>query len=118
MSLTALLDQKLTLERQAVTADASGGSVRAFAAVLNNVPCAVAPASAKVVSDYARRDMIVNYTIYTTLDLDVVVPGGVALTDRLTDGTVYYLIKGVKRAANAQISSEVLYQLDCERRRG
>ena len=117
MSLTALLDQRLTLERQTVTADASGGSTRAFAAVLNNIPCAVAPARASVVSDYARRDMIVNYTIYTTLDLDAVVSGGVALTDRLTDGAVYYLVKDVKKSANAQITAELLYQLDCERRK-
>ena len=117
MSLTALLDQKLSLERPAVTADASGGSVRVFAVVLNNIPCAVAPANAKVVNDYARRDMIVNYTIYTTSDLDALVSGGVQLGDRLTDGTIDYLVKDVKRAANAQISSEVLYQLDCERRR-
>ena len=117
MSLTALLDQSLTLERQSVSADSSGGSVRTFSAVMNKVPCAVAPASASVVSDYARRDMIVDYTIYTTTDLDTLVPNGANLGDRLTDGTVYYLIKAVKKSANAQITSEVLYQLDCERRK-
>lgn len=116
MSLTALLDQTLTLQRQTVTADNSGGSVRTFAAILNNLPCAVAPASASDVTDYARRDMIVDYTVYTTADLDTLVPGGVALGDRLTDGLVYYLIKDVKKSANAQITTELLYQLDCERR--
>ena len=117
MSLTALLDQKLTLQRQTVSADGSGGSMRTFAAILNNVPCAVAPASASIVADYARRDMIVDYTVYTTADLDTLVSGGVSLGDRLTDGTVYYLVKDVKKSANAQITSELLYQLDCERRR-
>lgn len=117
MSLTALLDQTLTLQRQTVSADASGGSVRTFAAILNGVPCAVAPAGASDVADYARRDMIVDYTVYTTADLDTLAPGGVALGDRLTDGTVYYLIKDVKKSANAQITSEVLYRLDCQRRK-
>jgi hypothetical protein len=117
MSLTALLDHKLTLERQTISPDACGGSVRTFASILSNIPCAVAPARASVVSDYARRDMIVNYTVYTTLDLDAVVSGGAALGDRLTDGTVYYLIKDVKKSANAQITAELLYQLDCERRK-
>jgi hypothetical protein len=117
MSLTALLDQTLTLQRQTVTSDASGGSVRTFAAILNKVPCAVTPASAAVVTDYARRDMVVDYTLYTTADIDTLVPGGAALGDRLTDGTIYYLIKDVKKSANAQITSELLYQLDCERRK-
>ena len=117
MSLTALLDQSLNVERQTVSADASGGSVRTFAVVLNRVPCAVAPASASVVSDYARRDMIVDYTVYTTADLDTLLPGGVNLGDRLTDGIVYYLVKTVKKSANAQITNELLYQLDCEKRK-
>lgn len=116
MSLTALLDQSLNLERQSVSADASGGSIRSFSAILNNLPCTVAPASASVVADYARRDMIVDYHVYTTTDLDTLVPGGVKLGDRLSNGSVYYLVKDVKKSANKQITSEPLYQLDCERR--
>ena len=117
MSLTALLDQTLSIERQTVSADASGGSTRSFSAVLSNVPCAVAPASAKVVADYARRDMIVDHHVYTTSDLDTLVPGGVKLGDRLTDGAVYFLVKAVKKSANKMITTELLYQLDCERRK-
>ena len=117
MSLTALLDQSLNLERQSVTLDASGGSVRSFAAILTAVPCAVAPASASVVADYARRDMIVDYHVYTTTDLDTLLPGGAKLGDRLTNGSVYYLVKDVKKSANKQITSELLYQLDCELRK-
>ena len=117
MSLTALLDQTLNLERQSVTLDASGGSIRSFSAVLSNIPCAVSPASASVVADYARRDMLVNYHVYTTSDLDTLVPGGVKLGDRLTNGSVYYLVKDVKKSANKQITSELLYQLDCELRK-
>ena len=116
MSLTALLDQTLNLERPTLSADASGGTIRTFAAVLSNIPCSVAPASGLVVTDYARRDMIVDYSAYTTADLDTLVPGGVKLGDRLTNGTVYYLVKDVKKNVNKQITSEVLYQLDCERR--
>jgi hypothetical protein len=117
MSLTALLDRKLTLERQTVTPDGSGGSDRAFSAILSNVACAIAPAAASVVADYARLDMIVNYTVYTTADLDTLIAGGVELGDRFADGSVYYLIKTVKKSANAAITSEPLYQLDCELRR-
>ncbi len=116
MSLTALLDQSLTLERPTVTADASGGTVRTYGQLLAGVPCSVAPATAKVVADYARLDMVVNYHVYTTADLDSLVSGGVKLNDRFTSGSVHYLVRAVKKSANAQITSEVLYQLDCERR--
>lgn len=115
MSISALLDQSLTLQRPTVTSDASGGSVRAFNAILNNIPCAVSPASAAIAADYARRDMVVNYRIYTNLDLDSAVSGGVQLGDRLTDGSHYYLVKAVKRSANALVTAEVLFEIDCER---
>jgi len=76
----------------------------------------VSPASASVVADYARRDLVVNYHVYTTTDLDTAVAGGVGLTDRLTDGTRYYLVKAVLKSANQLVTSEILYQLDCELR--
>jgi len=117
MSLTALLDRTMNLERPTPYADGSGGTVRTFAAILTDVPCTVAPASASVVADYARLDMIVNYTLYTTTDLDTLVTGGVSLGDRFTDGTVYYLVKAVKKSANGTITAEVLYEIDCEIRR-
>jgi hypothetical protein len=116
MSFAALLDQKLNLERQTVTPDGSGGSSRSYSAIASNVPCAVSPASASVVADYARLDMLVNYSVYTTTDLDALT-GGVIVGDRLTNGSVYYLVKAVKKSANAVIATEILYQLDCELRR-
>ena len=116
MSLSSLLDQKLTLQRQTVTRDASGGLVRSFTQLLANVPATVCPASAKVAADYARRDMIIDHRIYTTTDLNAVISGGVRLGDRLTDGAVFYLVKAVKRTENKVISSEIVYEIDCEKR--
>jgi hypothetical protein len=116
MSLTALLDQSLILERPALTTDASGGTLRTYSQLLANVPCSIAPATAKVVADYARLDMVVNYHVYTTADLEGLIAGGVKLNDRLTAGSAHYLVRAVKKSANALITSEVLYQLDCERR--
>ena len=116
MSLSTLLDQRLTIQRQQVTPDASGGAARTFVALLSNVPFSVAPASAAISDDYARRDMIVDHRAYTTADLDSVLPGGLRLGDRLTDGSVFYLVKAVKKSANALVTSEALYEVDCERR--
>ncbi|HEX4794946.1 MAG TPA: hypothetical protein VH370_14190 [Humisphaera sp.] len=116
MSLNSLLDQSLSLQRPAFTTDASGGSSRSFSTLLANIPCAVSPARAAIVADYARRDMIVDHHVYTTADLDKLISGGVRLGDRLTDGSVFYLIKAVKRAANAMVSEQVVYEMDCEKR--
>ena len=116
MSLTALLDQSFAYERATSTQDPSGGSTRTFSQLLPALPCAISPATAKVTADYARQDILVNYHVYTTADLDTLVPSGPKLNDRLTTNTTHYLIKAVKKSANALITSEVLYQLDCERR--
>jgi hypothetical protein len=114
MAISALLDQTLTLQRQAISRDGSGGAVRTYATLLANIACAVSPAGASVVSDYARRDVIVTYHVFTTADLDTLVAGGARLGDRFTDGTKSYLVKAVKKSANAMVSSEPLYQIDCE----
>ena len=116
MSISALLDQRLSIQRQQVTPDASGGAARTFTTLLSNVPFSIAPASAAVTADYARRDMIVDHRAYTTADLDAILAGGLRLGDRLTDGTVFYLVKAVKKSANAMVTSDVLYEVDCERR--
>jgi hypothetical protein len=116
MSLSALLDQSFTLERPPLTPDPSGGATRTYSPLVSNIPCALSPATAKVVADYARLDMLVNYHVYTTADLDTLIPGGPKLNDRLTAASNHYLIKAVKKSANALVTSEPLYQLDCERR--
>ena len=114
--ISSLLDQRLSLQRQQITPDASGGSSRTFTTLLANVACAVSPASASIAADYARRDMVVDSHIYTTADLDSLIAGGVRLGDRFTDGTNFYLVKAVLKSANSAVSNEVLYQVDCERR--
>lgn len=114
MSISALLDQTLTMQRQTITRDGSGAAVRTFATILANVACAVSPAGASVVSDYARRDVVVTYHVFTSADLDTLVTGGARIGDRLTDGARVYLVKAVKKSANSLVSAEPLYQLDCE----
>jgi len=116
MSIASLLDQTLALQRATVSRDSSGATSRTFATLLANVPASITPAHASVVTDYARRDMIVDHRIYTTADLDTQIAGGVRLGDRFASGSTYYLVKAVKRTANAQVSAEVLYEIDCERK--
>src|SRR5580692_7794343 len=110
--ISSLLDRLLTLQRQQITPDASGGSSRSFTTLQSNLPCAISPASASIAADYARRDMVVDSHVYTTADLDSLVAGGVKLGDRFTDGTAYYMVKAVLKSANSAVSNEVIYQVD------
>ena len=105
----------MNLERATITPDASGGSSRTFTQILASIPVFVEPATTKVIADYARRDMLVNYTLYTTADLDALISGGVKINDRFVDGSVHYVVKASRKNSNLQVSNEVLYQLDCER---
>jgi|SRR6185437_16171273 len=116
MSISLLLDQHLTIQRQQITRDASGGATRTFATLLSGVACSVMPASTSMSGDYARRDMTVDHHIYITADLNGLIDGGLRLGDRLTDGNNFYLVKAVKKSANSMVSGEVLYQVDCERK--
>jgi hypothetical protein len=115
MSFSALLDQTLALQRPTIARDASGGAIRSYNMVAGNLSCAVSPASARIVSDYARRDMLVDHHVYTTADLEALIPGGVRLGDRFTDGKNIYLVKAVKRTANKLVTNEVMYEIDCEK---
>ena len=47
-------------------------------------------------------------------EIEPLVAGGARLGDRFTDGTKSYLVKTVKKSANALVSAEPLYQVDCE----
>ena len=113
MSLSALLDQSLSLQRATITADGSGAAVQVCDGIGERRVRGGAREHAVVV-DYARRDVIVTYHVYTTADLDTLVAGGANLGDRLTDGTRYYLVKAVRKSANSLVSADPLYQLDCE----
>ena len=66
-------------------------------------PARSQPASASIAADYARRDMVVDSHVYTTADLDTLIPGGVRLGDRFTDGTI--VLSGESREEIGQLPS-------------
>lgn len=115
MSVALLLDRRLTLQRATAAPDASGGSTRTFANLIG-LPCSVQAVSSKVAADYARRDLVVDHHVFTNVDLDSAISGGVRLGDRLTDGIAVYLVQGVLKSANANVTADIIFQLDCTRR--
>ncbi len=113
-----LLDRTMGIWRANLTQDAGGGTVRAYAALSPavNVPCSLQSARSATVEWFLRRNIDVDYEIYTTSDLDSLLDGGPKLTDAFVDsGGVQYLVKGFKRDQNLILSPEPLYTIACYR---
>jgi hypothetical protein len=113
-----LLDRTMSIQRAVLTQDAGGGTVRTYGPLSPalSVPCSLQSARAATVEWFLRRNIDVDYEIYTTSDLDVLMSGGVKLTDAFVDGNgILYAVKGVKRDQNLIISPEPIYCIACQR---
>lgn len=108
-----LIDQTLAYQQQSVVADAGGGAIQSWATVIAAVPVAIQPPSTKIVNQFLQRQIEISFAIYTTMELQTLVPGGIVAGDRLTDGTKWYRIEGWRRDQNFVLSDEPLYCLPC-----
>lgn len=115
----ALLDQTASIQRATVTQDASGASVRTepWPTILAGVPVSIQPMSANAIYDYARMDINVSHLIYTTMDLNSKIAGGLLPEDRFSDmdGTKYVVV-GVRKQLNQVLSITPLYEISCLQR--
>jgi hypothetical protein len=113
-----LLDRTLSIQRAALSQDAGGGTVRTYAPLSPavSVPCSLQSARAATVEWFLRRNIEVDYEIYTTSDLDSLIDGGLKLTDAFVDGNgILYVVKGFKRDQNLILSPEPIYCIACQR---
>lgn len=111
MSLSDFLDKTLTLDRRANTKDDIGTPVAGgFSTIASGVACCLWPASARTVSEFAKRDMVVDHQIVTTTDI------GARANDRITIGGGHYIVKAYSAYDNATISSSPLYMAAAEKR--
>jgi head-tail adaptor len=72
MILDSMLTSSLTVQRQTATADAAGGSERAWTNrgdLPAAIPCRIEPASWHLSRQFARDDATVFYEIFTQVDL-------------------------------------------------
>lgn len=84
-----------------------------WATQISNIPCAVWPVGASVVSPFYRPEFKGTHIIAAGSDLGAL-PG-----DRMTlsgQGGVYYLVEGFELYSNAAISGETIYLLDVTRK--
>lgn len=116
MGIAPLLTYTLTLQRSSNTQDAGGGIITSWPTALASVASSVQPASGRVRSDFAVRQQSVTHMIYTNVDLDAAVSGGVKLGDRWLDAAsgLYYLVRDYYKRSNPAISPEPLCVTICE----
>lgn len=120
MNVTRLMNALMNVERQAVAQNAKGGNVRTFATVASGVIFAVAPADLTLVAQYGRRNVDIDYVLYTSAPLEKLIPAdashapGVNLNDQVVGGGELYLVNGMLKNSNPRIG--LLYELHCFRK--
>jgi hypothetical protein len=87
MSLAALCTHEADIESVTHAADTYGGQTATFAAFLSGVPCSLQPASGRIVEEFARRGMRVDFTMYSPTDISGALAGY-----RVTIDSVKYLV--------------------------
>jgi hypothetical protein len=111
-----LLDQSLTVKRANATQDASAGTLRTFAVVIQSTLCSVQPASSHEINAWKLRSMVIDTMIYSVTDFDAVLAGGLRLGDQFIDaaGSIFNVV-GVMKNLNLVLSTQPLYQVACKR---
>jgi hypothetical protein len=108
--LRTMLDRTADVQAPTYTKDAGGVTTPSFADLYSDEPCAIWPASNAVVESYHRRDIIVSHQIAFGRDL------GLTAKHRISEGGVYYLVKGVNNFANSSVMTGGVYVYDVEQR--
>jgi hypothetical protein len=120
MAIADFLDRQMSVQRETVTASATGGAIRTYATIVPSLAVAVAPASDVVVAAYAQRKMKVDYTIWTSLPAAAVPANGSGrpgflLNDKLVDAADgrTYVIQACELFRNANVGEESIYEMHC-----
>jgi hypothetical protein len=75
MSLASLCNETATLQAPTWAADAYGGQVPTFAAVLSDFPCCLQPRGGKEVLENDQRVWVQAFELYTPTDITAARPG-------------------------------------------
>lgn len=87
MSLLSLLDKTCLIERNTPATDSIAGITANWTTRLSSVPCALWPASARVVEIFGTLDSVAQFELCTATDI------GCTTQDRITiNGKIYYVI--------------------------
>lgn len=103
--LRALMPSRVTHQRNAPTADPNGGDVPAWSNVATGLRCAIWPVETvpDLAEIFARRDLVTSHILAFAADI------GALSSDRLKDGTTYYVVEGVEDFDNAGVLPHPVY---------
>lgn len=111
MSLLVFMDTLCNVERETPTPDAVGANVPTFSARLSNIPCSVQGVSTTAAPlrnmAFSREDSTYALVVHTAVPLNATTQDRVKILAGPFAGT--YPVVGSSVAANAMITSEVLY---------
>ena len=121
MALSDLCDRLLTISRETITQTTGSAVKRTFAPVVTGVAFAVAPAADRLVETYARRNVRIDFTLYTADLLTTLIPAagstraGVLLNDRITDPVTgdVYIVMAVLPYFNGRVSDQSVTVIHC-----
>jgi hypothetical protein len=101
------------------TLDSSNAPTRAIpaAATKTGILCSVQPMRGYEMDLYQRRDIVVDFKIYTDYDFAANVSGGLKVGSFLKDPAsgFRYQVKGVEPSANSFLRVGTLYKVLCRR---
>lgn len=101
--LTDRLDKIMVIQSRGTAKDSVGAVTSVWSNRLTGVACAVWPASAKTVNDYARRDITAQYEIATAVDVSA------SANDRVVVDGRTHIVVGYERFENATLTTSKLY---------
>lgn len=87
MSLLLLCHHQLTIERAAVSTDATGGVLREWQPLATNVPATILTLRASTPAGVDRRGILTSHLIISPYN------AAVRVGDRVHDGTNFYLVR-------------------------
>lgn len=96
-----VFDKTMTLQRQNGAQDAMGAPNPGYANVVTGVACALWPASPRTASEFARRDMVVDYQIATPTNI------AAKTQDRVLIGTAYYVVISYQPFDNTEFGDPI-----------
>lgn len=112
MSFRFFLTERITIERNTPTKDASGGQADSWSAIATSIRAKGwnRTPQADINTDFMQREFKGNYVFAIDAALDI------KPKDRIKQGSIYFEVHQVANFSHSAISSQTVYIIDCSLR--